>query len=66
MRICSVSANQQIEPDRQETGKMKMSITFITNDLKIIESIMNQFDEVWLGKYCKDCKRKEYCQDAII
>ncbi|HBE43477.1 MAG TPA: phospholipase [Bacteroidales bacterium] len=39
---------------------------FVTNDLKIIESIMNQFDEVWLGRYCKDCKRKQYCQDPII
>lgn len=39
---------------------------FVTNDLKIVEAIMNQFDEVWLGKYCKDCKRKQYCQDPIL
>ena len=39
---------------------------FITDDLKIIKDIMNQFDEVWMGKYCKDCKRKDFCQDPII
>ena len=39
---------------------------FVTNDLKTIEAIMNQFDEVWLGRYCKACKRKQFCQDPII
>ena len=39
---------------------------FITTDPAIVQAIMNQFDEVWLGKYCKNCKRKEYCHDPII
>lgn len=29
-------------------------------------AIMKQFDEVWMGKYCKNCKRKEFCNDPII
>jgi len=39
---------------------------FVTTDPAIIESIMNQFDEVWLGKFCKSCKRKEFCSDPIL
>ena len=39
---------------------------FITTDPAIVLSIMNQFDEVWLGKFCKDCGRKDFCQDPII
>jgi phosphatidylserine/phosphatidylglycerophosphate/cardiolipin synthase-like enzyme len=39
---------------------------FVTNDLKIVEAIMTQFDEVWLGRHCKECKRKDFCQDPII
>lgn len=39
---------------------------FITTDPGIIMEIMNQFDEVWMGKYCKSCKRKEYCNDPIL
>lgn len=39
---------------------------FITTDTLIIQAIMNQFDDVWLGKYCKNCKRKDFCQDPII
>lgn len=39
---------------------------FVTTDPEIINAIMNQFDEVWMGKYCKDCKRIEFCNDPIV
>ncbi|NJK95138.1 MAG: phospholipase [Bacteroidales bacterium] len=39
---------------------------FITDDPSIIEAIMNQFDEVWIGKHCKSCKRREFCPDPIV
>jgi phosphatidylserine/phosphatidylglycerophosphate/cardiolipin synthase-like enzyme len=39
---------------------------FVTTDPDIIRDIMNQFDEVWMGKYCKTCKRKEFCSDPIL
>lgn len=38
----------------------------ITTNLNLIQSIMTQFDEVWMGKFCKDCKRKQYCKDPIL
>jgi len=38
----------------------------ITTNLEFIENIMNQFDEVWMGKYCSKCKRKEFCNDPIL
>ena len=39
---------------------------FITTDPALVMAIMKQFDEVWLGKYCKSCGRKDFCQDPII
>jgi len=33
---------------------------FITTDPATVQAIMNQFDEVWLGKYCKECGRKDF------
>jgi hypothetical protein len=24
------------------------------------------FDEVWIGKHCKKCKRREFCPDPIV
>lgn len=39
---------------------------FVTTNPEIIRAIMNQFDEVWMGKFCKSCKRKEFCGDPIL
>jgi phosphatidylserine/phosphatidylglycerophosphate/cardiolipin synthase-like enzyme len=36
---------------------------FITEDQKLIAGIMDQFDNIWMGKYCKECGRKKYCAD---
>ncbi len=36
---------------------------FVTDDPKIIEQIMEQFDSIWIGEGCKDCLRKQYCSD---
>ena len=35
----------------------------ITTDTKFIEPIMTQFDAVWMGQFCPDCQRKDYCAD---
>ena len=39
---------------------------FVTTDPEIIKAIMNQFDEVWMGKHCKSCRRKDFCGDPIL
>lgn len=39
---------------------------FVTTDPGLVQAIMDQFDEVWMGKHCKSCKRKEYCSDPIV
>jgi hypothetical protein len=38
----------------------------VTTDPEFIEAIMNQFDAVWMGKYCKNCKRRNVCSDPIV
>lgn len=37
----------------------------LTDDPEIVELAMNQFDDVWIGKHCKTCKRREFCPDPI-
>ena len=37
----------------------------ITSDPALVEQIMKQFDEVWMGKHCRSCQRKQYCGDPI-
>ncbi len=35
----------------------------VTNDKQLIGHIMKQFDEIWMGARCGDCRRKEFCAD---
>ncbi|HKK40884.1 MAG TPA: phospholipase D-like domain-containing protein [Bacteroidales bacterium] len=39
---------------------------FVTTAGKFIDSIMSQFDEVWMGKYCDFCKKKDFCPDPVL
>jgi hypothetical protein len=38
----------------------------LTDIPEIVEKAMNQFDEVWMGKHCKTCRRREFCSDPIV
>ena len=46
--------------------KRNFEAGILTDDQEIVEKAMNQFDEVWIGKHFKACKRREYCSDPII
>jgi len=35
----------------------------ITTDPELVGQIMEQFDAVWMGTFCSNCKRKEFCAD---
>lgn len=37
----------------------------LTDQPEIVEQAMNLFDDVWIGKMCKTCKRRMYCADPI-
>ena len=45
--------------------KRNFEAGILTDEPEIVEQSMNQFDEVWMGKHCKSCKRREYCADPI-
>lgn len=46
-------------------GKRNFEAGILTDDPEIVEQAMNQFDDVWIGKHCKSCKRRDYCGDPI-
>lgn len=35
----------------------------LTIDPLLIDSIMEQFDSVWMGRFCPECQRKQFCSD---
>lgn len=46
-------------------GTRNFEAGILTDDHEIVEKAMNQFDDVWIGKHCKFCKRRDYCGDPI-
>lgn len=46
--------------------KRNFEAGILTDDPEIVEQAMNQFDEVWMGKHCKKCKRRDFCADPIV
>jgi phosphatidylserine/phosphatidylglycerophosphate/cardiolipin synthase-like enzyme len=38
----------------------------LTNNPEIVKAAFNQFDNVWMGSYCKTCGRKAFCGDRIV
>ena len=47
-------------------GKRNFESGILTDDPTIVEQAMNQFDDVWIGKHCKTCKRRAFCPDPIV
>ena len=37
----------------------------LTSNKDLVNSAIDQFDKVWMGAFCKDCKRKDFCGDPI-
>jgi phosphatidylserine/phosphatidylglycerophosphate/cardiolipin synthase-like enzyme len=46
-------------------GKRNFEAGILTDEPEIVEQTMNQFDDVWIGKHCKSCKRRGFCADPI-
>ena len=46
-------------------GTRNFETGILTDKPELVEQTMNQFDDVWIGKHCKACKRKEFCGDPI-
>lgn len=36
-----------------------------TDEPSLVDAAVEQFDEVWIGTFCKNCGRKDVCKDRI-
>ncbi len=50
----------------KSSDKRNFEAGILTDEPQIVEQAMQQFDDVWIGKHCKTCKRKDYCSDPIV
>ena len=47
-------------------NKRNFEAGILTNIPEIVDAAADQFDEVWMGKHCKKCGRKDFCSDRIV
>ena len=45
--------------------KRNFEAGILTNEPSLVDAAINQFDEVWRGKFCEKCGRKSYCGGQI-
>lgn len=38
----------------------------LSSSKDFVRQAADQFDKVWMGSWCKDCRRKKYCSDPIV
>ena len=38
----------------------------VTDEKEMVTTIMDQFDAVWMGSFCKACGRRDFCGDPIL
>lgn len=43
------------------TNKRNFEAGILTDDFELVDAACNQFDDVWTGRHCKQCLRKEIC-----
>ncbi len=46
--------------------KRNFEAGFLFDDPESLKELMDWVDELYLGEYCHNCRRREYCPDPII
>lgn len=46
-------------------GTRNFEAGILTDEPPLVEAAMEQFDEVWCGKMCKRCRRRDFCGAPI-
>lgn len=46
-------------------NKRNFEAGILTDDFEMVDAACDQFDEVWTGKHCKNCLRRNVCGDPI-
>ena len=50
----------------KHADKRNFEAGFVFDDEAHLNELMHWIDELYLGDYCHDCKRREHCPDPII
>jgi len=46
-------------------GRRNFESGIVTTDTALVEQVMDQFDRIWRGSHCRECGRKEFCDEHV-
>lgn len=49
----------------KSSNRRNFEAGILTDDPRLVDSAMDQFDAVWRGAHCPRCGRRQYCVDPI-
>jgi phosphatidylserine/phosphatidylglycerophosphate/cardiolipin synthase-like enzyme len=50
----------------KSAGRRNFEVGVLSDDPKIVEAAIEEFDKVWRGSECKKCQRHQFCSDPIV
>lgn len=59
--ICLSSANLCAGIGAKGSKKRNFEAGILTDDFAIVDAACNQFDDVWAGGHCKNCRFSQFC-----
>ena len=64
MRLLALS-NQE-EEIKTRIDQFLFGNGVLTDDPALVEPLVEQFDSVWRGAFCRDCGRRDFCGDPVV
>ncbi|MFO7879480.1 MAG: phospholipase D-like domain-containing protein [Bacteroidota bacterium] len=50
----------------KSTDRRNFESGIFTDEPALLSQAIRQFDEVWMGKHCKTCARRDFCLDGVV
>ena len=62
----SVATEPRSGRKRSREKKRNFENGVLSDDPALVEPLVEQFDSVWRGAFCRDCGRRDFCGDPVV
>ena len=62
----SVETEPRSGRKRSREKKRNFENGVLSDDPALVEPLVEQFDSVWRGAFCRDCGRRDFCGDPVV
>ena len=62
----SVATETRSGRKRSREKKRNFENGILSDDPALVEPLVEQFDSVWRGAFCRDCGRRDFCGNPVV